>query len=139
MLSMILPVMLSFAGPLSQDMIVDTICSDPKRARVLARATVILPDDDIDKLGEQFELLSKSIDMTTWRVGMSSAKGVRELLTLGLQSPKVSVGITAEWKPGRRAAKLQVERTCINDDLEPWLGYWSGLKRALKARGYRLL
>jgi hypothetical protein len=130
--------MLSLAPPSGQQMIVDTICSDPKRARVLASAMVILPDDDIDRLGQQFEQLSKIIGMTTWSVGMTSGKGVREALTLGLQSPKVSVAITADWKPGLRAAKLQVERTCVNDDLEPWPEYWSGLKRELKGRGYRL-
>ncbi len=137
MLSLILPVTLSFAAPMQQDMIVDTICSDPKRARVLARATIILPDDNIDKLGEDFEKLSTLINMTTWQVGATSENGVRESLTLGLQSPKVSVGVEASWKPGQRTAKLKVERTCISDDLEPWLGYWSDLKRELKARGYQ--
>ncbi|MBB3911454.1 hypothetical protein [Sphingomonas desiccabilis] len=138
MLSLILPVTLWFAAPVPQNMIVDTICSDPERARVLARATIILPDDNIDKLGDDFERISKLINMTTWQVGMTSEKGVRESLTLGLQSAKVSVGIEADGEPGQRTAKLQVKRTCINDDLEPWSGYWSDLKRELKARGYQL-
>lgn len=121
----------------SQAAAYSSVCSNPKRARVFATAVIILPDDDIKKLEAAFEKLSTRVGMTTWGVG--SSEGGRTLSqTLGLQSPKVSVSITARWKPGKRNALLKVERTCINDDLEPWAGYWRKVRSELTQAGYRL-
>ena len=112
-----------------------TMCSNPKRARVLATATLSLPDDGIDRLDKWVSRSAKNIGMTTWGVE-SSNKGKRESQTIGLQSPKVSVSIEAYWKPGWRMAKVTVVRTCINDDLEPWSGYWAAFKREMRKGGF---
>jgi hypothetical protein len=77
-----------------------TLCSNPKRARVLATATVVLPDDDIDRLDQLMARSAETVGMTSWKVGSFSDEGVRQSQTLGLQSPKVSVSITAHWKRG---------------------------------------
>lgn len=114
-----------------------SVCSNPKRARTLATAIIALPDDNIAKLEATFEKLSSHVGMTTWGVG-SSEEGRTLSQTLGLQSPKVSVSITARWKPGQRNALLKIERTCINDDLEPWAGYWRKVRIELGQAGYKL-
>jgi hypothetical protein len=114
-----------------------SVCSNPKRARTLATAIVVLPDDNITKLEAAFEKLSTRVGMTTWSVG-SSKEGRTLSQTLGLQSPKVSLSITARWKPGQHNALLKVERTCINDDLEPWAGYWGKVRNELDRAGYKL-
>jgi hypothetical protein len=112
-------------------------CSDPSRAKILETATILLPSDDIGELEKSFDASSKRIGMTTWAVG-SELHGKVLSKTLGLQSPKYSVSITADWKPGDHHALLKVERTCINDDLEPWEGFWSGLRGELAEAGYQL-
>lgn len=112
-----------------------TVCSDPSRARVLASTVVRLPTDNIDALERRFDVLAPSLGMTTW--GVTSSKGNRvEQKTLGLQSPEVSVSIEAHWRPGQRAATVEVSRTCINDALEPWRSYWAGLVSGLRRAGY---
>jgi hypothetical protein len=93
--------------------------------------------NDISKLEKSFEASSKRIGMTTWAVG-SELHGKVSSKTLGLQSPKYSVSITADWKPGDHRALLKVERTCINDDLEPWKGFWNALRGELVEAGYQL-
>jgi hypothetical protein len=126
-----------FALCSSQAVAYSSVCSNPKRARTLATAIVALPDDNIAKLEATFEKLSSRVGMTTWSVG-SSEEGRNLSQTLGLQSPKVSVSITARWKPGQRNALLKVERTCINDDREPWAGYWQKVRNELGQAGYKL-
>jgi hypothetical protein len=112
-----------------------TTCSNPKREQVLATARVALPTRNIEALEQRFELLAPKIGMTTWGVAGDDGRGIRDV-TLGLQSPKVSVGITAEWRTGQKAALLQVERTCINDALEPWQPYWKHFLSELREAGY---
>ena len=114
-----------------------TSCSNPKRARVLATAQVALPTRNIEALERRFGLVAPKIGMTTWGVEGNDGRGIRDV-TLGLQSPKVSVSITAEWRTGRNAAVLQVERTCINDSLEPWQGYWKNFLSELRKAGYAI-
>ena len=115
-----------------------SVCSDPSRARVLARATVILPSDNIAPLERRFTIIAPKLGMMVWGVG-SEEHGKILSKTLGMQSPKVSVSIEADWKPGMRAATLVAERTCYTDDLEPWRRYWSGLIHQLKSSGYRVV
>ncbi|KTE08919.1 hypothetical protein ATE71_13425 [Sphingopyxis sp. H115] len=94
-----------------------------------------LPTRDIEALEQRFELVAPKIGMTTWGVAGDDGRGIRDV-TLGLQSPKVSVSITAEWRTGQKAAFLQVERTCINDALEPWQPYWKHFLSELREAGY---
>jgi hypothetical protein len=116
-----------------------TVCSNPERARVLARASVKLPDGDVKKLEASFEKLAETLGMTTWGVEASKKDGTGvSSKTLGLQSPQVSVGITARWKPGKKSAKIVIERTCYSDHLEPWKGYWTGFLSGLKSEGYNV-
>lgn len=112
-------------------------CSNPKRARTLATAIIALPDDDITKLKATFDTLSPRVGMGMWSVGVEDGGRIVKQ-TLGLQSPKVSVSITADWKLGQRNALLKVERTCITDDLEPWAGYWKKVRIELGQASYKL-
>ena len=114
-----------------------SVCSNPARARVLARATIFLPSDNIGTLEHRFAIIAPKIGMSTWGTGLDE-RGKILAQTLGLQSPKVSVSIQADWKPGQRAALLSIERTCIDDTLEPWRGYWWGLIGRLESAGYRV-
>ena len=116
-----------------------TFCSNPNRERVLEAATVNLPRDNIQKLESRFDRIANVVGMTTWGVESSDRQGRVESQTIGLQSPKVSVSIEARWKPGRKSADLQVRRTCINDALEPWRGYWLGVVSQLERAGYTVL
>ena len=113
------------------------ICSHPDRAGIKSKAVVSLPTDNIDMLDRRFGWTAARIGMSTWGVG-ASERGRVTSRTLGMQSPKVSVSISAEWKPGQRAAKLVVERTCYTDDLEPWLPYWRAFLAELRRAGYQV-
>lgn len=115
-----------------------TTCSNPRRERVLSAALIRLPTDNIQVLERRFEAIAGRIGMETWGSGLSE-NGRVESKTLGLGSPQGSVSIKAKWRPGQKAATLEVKRTCINDALEPWRGYWWGLVRALELNGYTVL
>lgn len=82
--------------------------------------------------------MAGQLDMTTWGVALNGDDGSAIEDTLGRQSPKVSVAISAEWIKGQRLARLSVERTCYTDDLEPWRQYWDGFLGALRRAGYRV-
>ncbi|MDO9488091.1 MAG: hypothetical protein Q7J32_06925 [Sphingomonadaceae bacterium] len=112
------------------------ICSNPERARILARAKILLPRERINVLEARFATVAKNIGMTTWAVGSQNGAGVVKSKTLGLQSPEVSVSISARWKPGLASANVIVERTCYTDDLEPWKGYWQNFLSGIRAAGY---
>ncbi|MEL7216839.1 MAG: hypothetical protein AAGK01_00230 [Pseudomonadota bacterium] len=113
------------------------ICSDPDRARILDRATVALPTDKIEMLERRFGWTAERIGMTTWGVA-SGENDLPRRKTLGMQSPKVSVSIQAEWSSGQKFANLAIERTCYTDDLEPWRPYWRAFLRELRTAGYRV-
>ncbi len=113
------------------------VCSDPARARVLDSVVVALPSDNIEMLERRFGWTAERIGMTTWGVS-SSEHDVLRNKTLGMQSPKVSVNIQAEWEPGQRSANIAIERTCYTDDLEPWQPYWFAFLGELRAAGYSI-
>ncbi len=114
-----------------------TVCSDPSRAKILNSAVIKLPTGGIDELDKAFEDLSESIGMSTWGVTGSDNDGKGKVTkTVGLQSPKVSVSISAHWKIGEGSVKVVVERTCYNDNLEPWSDYWRKLISGLKAKEF---
>jgi hypothetical protein len=114
-----------------------TVCSNPKRARVLDSANVALPNADFDAFEKTFNKLVETLGMTTWAVAFRKDGRNLTSKTVGLQSPKVSVGINTEWKVGQKKVKIIVERTCYSDDLEPWEGYWSKFLEGLKGAGYK--
>ena len=58
--------------------------------------------------------------------------------TIILQSPKVSANIEITARSGSTTAKVNVNRTCINDALEPWLPFWKRFRAAMKSRGYAI-
>ena len=116
-----------------------TVCRNPSRERALAAASIKLPRDDIHALERRMEKVGKGIRMETWGTALSDRFGRIERQTLGLQSRKVSVSIRAKWQPGHKAADVQIWRTCINDDLEPWRGYWRGFVQALRRAGYTVV
>lgn len=96
----------------------------------------MLPSDSIEALERRFTVISTQVGMETWGTALSDQSGKIEHQTLGLQSPHVSVSIKAKWQPGQRFAALTVERTCYNDALEPWRGYWWGVVNRLEKAGY---
>ena len=115
-----------------------TVCRNPARARVLSTGTVSLPSSNIGALQKRFEAVAVPLGMTTWGVASYPDGKTLRSKTLGLQSPKASVSISAEWKPRQRFAKIVVERTCYSDDLEPWQPYWRGLLARLREAGYKI-
>lgn len=115
----------------------ELVCSNPSREKVLQTATIVLPTGNIGLLKRRFEKLAGPLGMTTWGTVLSE-RGAVESQTLGLQSPKVSVSISANWKSGQRFARAKVERTCFTDDLEPWKGYWSRFLAGLRASGFKV-
>jgi len=122
----------------SQSIALSTVCSHPKRARTLSAATIALPTGDTRPLERRFDVIAKRIGMLPWGSALSDANGKIERQTIGLQSPKVSVSIEARWQSGQKYATLRVRRTCINDALEPWHGYWRTLLQELKRSGYKV-
>lgn len=122
----------------NQTSALSTVCSEPDRARVLAAVTVKLPTDDIQALEELFSTLAPQLGMTTWAV-TSSEHGRLLAKDIGLQSPEVSVSIEASWEAGTNEAVVQLQRTCINDSLEPWEGYWSGFLDGLNIAKYEVV
>lgn len=126
---------LIFATPMPAEA-TSTICSNPKRERVLASAVIRLPSDNIQALERRFAIAAPRIDMESWGTALNNRSGKVERQTLGLQSPRVSVSIEADWRPGQNAATLRLRRTCINDAIEPWRGYWWGLVSELETAGY---
>lgn len=83
-------------------------------------------------------MTAKRIGMTPWGSGLLDSHGKTLRQTLAMQSPKVSVSAEARWEAGQLRVPLVIRRTCINDALEPWRGYWSNLVRELRKRGYRV-
>jgi hypothetical protein len=61
------------------------------------------------------------------------------LLDIILQSPKVSVAIDIVARRSLDLAQVTVERTCINDSLEPWQPYWRRFRALMAAQGYPVL
>lgn len=116
-----------------------TVCSNPRRERVLASAVVRLPTDNIQALERSFDIAGRGIGMSPWGTSLLDRHGRVERQTLGLQSPRVSVSVRAKWRPGQRAADVEIWRTCINDASEPWRGYWWGLVNALESAGYTVM
>ena len=47
-----------------------SVCSNPARARVLARATIFLPSDNIGTLEHRFAIIAPKIGMSTWGTGL---------------------------------------------------------------------
>ncbi|MDJ0643515.1 MAG: hypothetical protein QNJ15_11900 [Erythrobacter sp.] len=123
------------ASPLRAD---STYCSDPERERTLGRATVSLPDDNIERLRTDLRKIAKAIDMSSWSVVAKEGDGTVTSYDIGLQSPEVSVSIETYWAPNMRHADILVKRTCITDALEPWEGYWTDFLREIQASGYSL-
>lgn len=114
-----------------------TICSNPKRERVLATARIELQKGGMDRLNKQLQRSSARIGMTTYDVGTEES-GANSFRSLGMQSPKASVAIEADWTRGQRSVVVRVKRTCIDDSLEPWQGYWERYKREVRRAGYVL-
>ena len=117
-----------------------TVCSHPKRAGVRAVATIPLPWSKVTELHEWLEASSETnLGMSFSSVGVADGPNLPlKEQTIILQSPKVSVNIEITAKSGNSVAKVVVNRTCYNDDLEPWLPYWHRFRTALRLHGYVL-
>ncbi|WP_292965723.1 hypothetical protein [Novosphingobium sp. UBA1939] len=115
-----------------------TFCSHPTRERVLARATIDFPEISPRKLERSFDAIAKRIGMSPWGSGLLDSHGKTLRQTVAMQSPKVSVSAEARWEVGQLRVPLVIRRTCINDVLEPWHGYWSNLIREIRKSGDRV-
>lgn len=99
----------------------------------------------IDLMSDNIEPLSHALKDISAKTAMSYSNDNRKTfgILLGynntiMQSPGSTVIITVNWRVGRQLAIIEIERTCIGDDFEPWEPYWSAVVKQLRVYGYRV-
>jgi hypothetical protein len=98
-----------------------------------------LPWSKLEELSRWLEASSdRELGMSFSSVGSGTEAQPISKQAIILQSPKVSVAIEIRALRRSRIAKVTVERTCINDALEPWLPFWRRFREVMKIRGFVL-
>lgn len=116
---------LTAAAPASA---LETMCSNPSRARVLAHMSLSIPEGDEPAFAERMRQFRSRSTMSYAEVDAADGNVWRSR-TIIFQSPEVSVVIHVRTRRGSDTARVEIERTCINDALEPWRPFWSDFRR----------
>lgn len=116
-----------------------TRCSNPQREGIRASGTIKLAWSDLPKLNALLQRSEGALRMSYSFVESGLTGQPFRKKTHILQSPKVSVAIEIVARRSADVAKVTVERTCINDSLEPWQPYWRRFRDLMAANGHPVL
>ncbi len=113
-----------------------TVCSNPSRARVLARLAVSVPGGNELAFATVIREFEGVTDMSRAEVTSSDKGGFRER-TIIFQSPRVSVEIHVDTERGSSIARITANRTCYTDALEDCKPYWKAFRKFLDSKGLK--
>ena len=116
-----------------------TRCSNPKREGVRVSGMMHLAWSDLPKLDGILQSSEKVLGMSYSSVESGTTGQTSMRKDFILQSPKVSVAIEIVAHRSENFAKVSIERTCINDDLESWRPYWRRFRALMASKGYPVM